>query len=303
VVVFNSAQTLVTIFLGIFIEAVPFLLLGTLASGIVEVLVRRKRLARLIPSNRVLSPLIGVVLGLAFPVCECGAVPLTRRLFRKGFPLSAGVAFLLAAPVINPIVIASTWAAFGNGVIFWGRIGLAVVIAALVGLLFALAPGSQEVLRPAAWVPAAPTPVDDPGGRNWGRDVRQVLVIAGQEFFDMGRYLVVGALLAAAMQTLVPQPVLADLGKGPLSSVLAMQALAYVLSVCSTVDAFLALSFVNVFPAGSILAFLVFGAMVDLKSTSMFLGVFRRIYVLYLILLPLALTTFLCMLVNALGGG
>jgi hypothetical protein len=301
--ILNTVQTFVTIFLGIFIEAVPFLLLGTLASGLVEVLVPRERLARLIPSNPVLAPLAGVVLGMAFPVCECGAVPLTRRLFQKGLPLSAGVAFLLAAPIINPIVVASTWAAFGNGVIFWGRIGLTVIVAALVGLLFALAPGSQEVLRPAAWVPAAPAPVGNPGSRNWGRDARQVLVVAGYEFFDMGRYLVAGALLAAAMQTLVPQQVLADLGHGPLSSVLAMQALAYVLSVCSTVDAFLALSFVNVFPAGSILAFLVFGAMVDLKSTSMFLGVFRRTYVLYLILLPLALTTFLCVLLNVLGGG
>jgi uncharacterized membrane protein YraQ (UPF0718 family) len=105
------------------------------------------------------------------------------------------------------------------------------------------------------------------------------------------------------MQTLVPQAVLSEIGRGPLSSALAMQGLAYVLSVCSTVDAFLALSFVNVFPAGSLLAFLVFGAMVDLKSTSMFLGVFRRTYVLYLILLPLALTTFLCVLINVLGGG
>jgi uncharacterized membrane protein YraQ (UPF0718 family) len=160
----NSAQTLVTIFLGIFIEAVPFLLLGTLASGTVEVLVRRERLARLIPSNPVLSPMVGVALGLAFPVCECGAVPLTRRLFQKGLPLSAGVAFLLAAPVINPIVIASTWAAFGNGVIFWGRIGLTAVIAALVGLLFALAPSSQKVLRPAARIPVVPPPVEDSAG-------------------------------------------------------------------------------------------------------------------------------------------
>ena len=116
--VLNTVQTFVTIFLGIFIEAVPFLLLGTLASGLVEVLVRRDQLTRLIPGTPVLASLAGVALGLAFPVCECGAVPLTRRLFQKGLPLSAGVAFLLAAPVVNPIVIASTWAAFGSGVIF-----------------------------------------------------------------------------------------------------------------------------------------------------------------------------------------
>jgi uncharacterized membrane protein YraQ (UPF0718 family) len=114
--------------------------------------------------------------------------------------------------------------------------------------------------------------------------------MAGDEFFEMGRYLIIGSLLAATMQTLVSQDVLLALGRGPIISVITMQLLAFVLSVCSTVDAFLALAFAGTFTTGSILAFLTFGPMVDIKSTLMFLGVFRRKIVFYLIALPFLLT-------------
>jgi uncharacterized membrane protein YraQ (UPF0718 family) len=114
----------------------------------------------------------------------------------------------------------------------------------------------------------------------------------------MGRYLVVGALLAAAMQTIVPQRVILRIGQGPVSSVVVMLVLAFVLSVCSTVDAFLALAFASSFTTASVLAFLVFGPMVDIKSTLLFLGVFKRRVVAYLILLPLQLTFLLAVFAN-----
>ena len=124
----------------------------------------------------------------------------------------------------------------------------------------------------------------DPRPRIW-----QALALAGDDFLDMGRYLIVGALLAAAMQTLVPQSTLLAVGQGPVISVFVMMVVAFVLSVCSTVDAFIALAFSSAFTTGSLLGFLVFGPMVDIKSSLLFLGVFRRRTVLYLILLPLAL--------------
>lgn len=124
------------------------------------------------------------------------------------------------------------------------------------------------------------------------------MAIAGDDFFDMGRYLVAGSMLAAAMQTVVPQPVLLSLGDGAVTSILAMMILAFVLSVCSTVDSFLALAFVNTFPPAAILAFLVFGPMVDIKSSLMFLGIFKRRIVAYLILLPLLITLLLTVYLN-----
>jgi len=114
---------------------------------------------------------------------------------------------------------------------------------------------------------------------------------ASGEFFEMGRYLIIGSLLAALMQTFISQESLKALASSPVNSVLVMAALAFVLSLCSTVDAFLALSFARAFTVGSILTFLTFGPMVDIKTTSMYLGMFRRRTVVYLVVLPLLIST------------
>jgi uncharacterized membrane protein YraQ (UPF0718 family) len=280
-------QTFVTIFLGIFIEAVPFLLAGSVVSGFIEVFVDQHILYRLVPHRPLLAALTGASLGLAFPVCECGVVPVTRRLYQKGLPLPVGIAFLLAAPVLNPVVIASTYAAFGWGPMLLGRLGLSFVIAAGVSLIFNLARPDEVLLSENGAISP-----DDHKRPQPGRSERvwEALATASDDFLDMARFLVVGSMLAAGMQTLVPQSTLLAIGGGSLASVLTMLALAFVLSICSTVDAFLALAFVNSFTSASVLGFLVFGPMVDIKSAMMFLGVFRRRAVAYLILLPLMMT-------------
>src|SRR5687767_13132719 len=118
-----------TRFLGIFIEAAPFLLLGTLASGLIEAFVRREDITRILPRNPIAATVVGAMMGFLFPVCECGVVPVTRRLFNKGLPMSVGIAFLLSAPVMNPVVLASTYAAFGWGPILYGRYIITIVVA------------------------------------------------------------------------------------------------------------------------------------------------------------------------------
>ncbi|MCS7062287.1 MAG: permease [Anaerolineae bacterium] len=283
------------VFLGIFIEAAPFLLLGSLVSGLIAVFVTADDVARFMPRNKVLATVFGALLGMIFPVCECGVVPVVRRLYQKGFPVSAGVAFLLGAPVLNPIVIASTYVAFGVGPVLGVRVGLTFLIAVGIGMIFMAQPNVIKVLRPLRVAPIAggadhpmqiisPTEIEVD---TIARRVQRAFGVAADEFFDMGRYLVGGALIATALQTFVPQSALIGVGAGPVSSVLALSVLAFVLSVCSTVDAFLALSFVNTFTTGAVVAFLVFGPMVDIKSTLMFLGVFRRRVVVYMIGLAL----------------
>jgi uncharacterized membrane protein YraQ (UPF0718 family) len=218
------------------------------------------------------------------------------------------IATLLAAPVINPIVIASTLAAFGPGLIFWGRLGLTLVIATLIGLIFSLQANPGLVLRgpllssapgdtfaPEAGNPPAPV---RPRGK-----LRQVFLIAADEFFEMGRFLVLGALLAALMQTFVGRSALLAVGQEPVLSVLALVVLAVLLSVCSTVDAFIALAFTGTFMPGAVLAFLVFGPMVDIKSTLMFLRVFQPRPVIYLVLLPLLMTLVFTVFLNYFGKG
>jgi len=292
----DTFANLTTIFLGIFIEAVPFLLLGSVASGLVEVFVDQNDLARWFPRRAVTAAFAGGLLGFVFPVCECGVVPLMQRLRQKGVPVSAGITFLLAAPIVNPIVIASTFVAYGFGAMLVARLILGLLVSVCVGLIFTLHPAPADMIRPRRVPPHAdPTMLATANGM---QRLGEALRIAGEEFFSMGRYLVFGAALAASLQILVPQKTLLDLGSGPVSSVLAMQTLAFVLSVCSTVDAFISLSFVNTFGPSAVLSFLVFGPMVDIKSTMMFLGVFRSRIVAYLILLPFLLVALATLFIN-----
>ncbi len=307
---FNLAEHLAvftTIFLGIFIEAAPFLLLGALGSGLVEVFLSKEKLQNSIPRNPLAGALTAGMMGFVFPVCECGVVPLTRRLFRKGLPPNIGITFLLASPIINPIVIASTYSAFGWGPVLWLRIGLSLLIAVSVGFIFSFQKDSSQLFNLSAMTPAISLGGHDHGehdhehsyaGQSIARRVLTALQIAAEEFLDMGRYLIIGAMLAALMQTVVPQSHLLALGGGKLLSILVMIVLAVVLSICSTVDAFIALSFVGVFTTGSILSFLVYGPMVDIKSTLMYLQVFNRKTVVYLVTLPLLMSVLASALMN-----
>lgn len=279
-----------TVFLGIFIEAVPFLLLGTLASGLVEVFLSQDWITRLSPQRTLPAALLGSMLGLVFPVCECGVIPLTRRLFRKGLPVSTGIAFLLAAPVLNPIVIFSTAAAFGWGKMLAWRLGLTLIIAVTIGIVFSAEKNISNILRLPLFDVELPVLGAQTDHESIGQKLSRALIVSTDEFFEMGRYLILGASLAAVMQTFIPQASLLTIGSGPLLSVTAMLTLAVVLSICSTVDAFVALGFVGTFSFGSILSFLVFGPMVDIKSILMYLQVFRRRPVFYLVLLPLLMS-------------
>ena len=285
----GEVSAFATTFLGIFIEAAPFLLMGTLASGFVEVFVGRSTLMRVIPRGVISGVLMGSLMGLAFPVCECGVVPLGRRFIRKGVGIPIAIAFMIASPVVNPIVMASTISAFGFSPITFWRFGFSVLIAFLVGLIFTVERNPLRLVLPTT-MPAFQGGSDDAAADenmlvSRVEKVRKALVIAGDEFFEMGRYLVLGTILAALMQTFISQSTLTTFGSAPVVSVLVMMALAVVLSICSTVDSFVALAFVNTFSAGSVFAFLVFGPMVDIKSTMLYLRVFRRKIVLYLVLL------------------
>lgn len=283
-------QGLITIFLGIFIEALPFVVAGVLVSSVIALFTSDNLIQRLIPKDALRASLVGSVLGLAFPVCECGTVPTTRRLLHKGAPLPFGIAFLLAAPVINPIVIASTYVAFnGDWLIVGGRVGLTLLIAINVALVLSWLPRPQTLLAAGT----AHTSGHDGCGceHHHTRSFAGVLRHSAEELVEMSRWLVLGALLAATLQTFVPQSTLLGIGSGPIISVVVLMALAMLLSVCSTVDAFLALALSRVFGPGALLAFLVFGPMIDIKSTLMFLTTLspRAVTLIIALVVPLVL--------------
>lgn len=285
-----------TNFLSVFIEAAPFLLIGTLVSGLMEVFVKPAWIVRVIPRTPLAGSLVGAFLGFLFPVCECGVVPVVRQLLRKGVPPSVGVTFLLAAPVMNPVVLASTYMAFGFGTVLIGRFVITALVAVTVGLLL-----SRRERMPFAPKKVREDEPESTQSQPLSTRFHKALCHAGDEFFEMGFYLIIGSLIASALQTGIPSGFFFTLAQGSVISVLIMQLLAFILSICSTVDAFVALAYAGTFTTGSILAFLTFGPMVDIKSTLMFLTVFSRRKVLALILLPLFFTMAAGVLINMLG--
>lgn len=292
----TTLNIFVTRFLSNFVEAMPFLLLGVLTSGLIEVLIRPEDILRWLPRHRLGLAIGGVCLGFLFPVGEYGVVLVTRRLFTKGLPMSMGVVFLLSAPVMNPIVFASTYIAFGWSAVFIGRFVIAVIVAITVGIVIGKYAQPEEVLKPQSMNTPSNTQPHVP----FRNQVLGALALAKSEFFEMGRFLMIGCACAVTLQTFISQESLTIYGTGSVISVGFLELQAFILSVGSTSDSVLALPFVNTFMTGSIISFLSFGAMVDMKSMLMFTGVFRRKIIVYLIVLPFLMNLLAGVVINVL---
>lgn len=232
-----------------------------------------------------------------FPLANAGIVPIIRRLVGKGVPLYAAVGFMLTGPLINPIVIFSTYMAFGfDARIAWLRMLLGFVIALIVAVLTAWLFQGHQLKH--GGIQASPLPVRPLKRPPLGERLDHMFRHAIDEFFDMGKYLIIGAFLAAFVQTYISAQSIFALTNGAFSSVLTMMGLAYVLSLCSEADAFIAASFRNLFSTTSLLAFMVFGPMIDLKNTLMLASAFRLRFVMTLLFLVSFVVMAVMMLVN-----
>jgi uncharacterized protein len=273
-------ETFVLIFTSLVVEALPFVMLGALVSAGIAVYVPESVFGRLAALPLPLQVPGAALGGLAFPVCECGSVPVARRLIMRGIHPSAGLAFMLASPIINPIVLASTWVAYsGRGLameMLAGRAVLGLALAMIAGWAIG-SEGAADLLRPR--------PDDDHDGEAdaEGDKRRRFVEHFAGDFFFMGRFVVLGGALAALLQTAIPQSVVSGVARTPIIGSLALMGIAYVLSLCSEADAFVAVSFTP-FPLGSQLAFLVFGPVVDAKLSFLYGATFRKRFVSRLIL-------------------
>jgi uncharacterized protein len=271
-----------TVFISILIEALPFVLIGVLIAGIIQMFVTEEMIARIMPKNKVLAILFAAFLGAVFPACECGIVPITRRLIAKGVPAFAAFPFMLTGPIINPVVLFSTFVAFGNQwdvMIYRG--GLAMIVAVLIGAIIAAQFKDTAVLKNETGFSATSqgqleTAAASTMQLSFFHKLKGTLVHGVEEFFSVGKYLVLGAFIAAGMQTYVKTSTLLEIGQGEISSSLVMMGLAFVLSLCSEADAFIASSFQSTFTIGSIVAFLVYGPMLDIKNVLMLFAAFKK---------------------------
>jgi uncharacterized protein len=277
----KSFLQLNTIFISILIEAIPFILIGVIIAGIIQIFITEEHIKRWIPKNKYLAIIMSCVVGALFPACECGIVPIVRRLVAKGVPLYAAVGFLLTGPLINPIVILSTYMAFGNDIkIASLRMGVGFIAALVIALLISFLFKSNQ-LKAGLAEPASTLEVPKQES-TFSKKIHNVIKHSIDEFFDMSKYLIIGAFVAAALQTFVTMKSLFIFGEGLISSTIIMMGLAYFMSLCSEADAFIGASFKTLVPQPAILAFLVYGPMIDLKNTIMLLSAFKAKFVLVL---------------------
>ncbi|MFB4162320.1 permease [Alteribacillus sp. JSM 102045] len=291
----NSFYQLNTIFLSILIEAIPFVLIGVFIAGFIQMFVTEKHIQRLIPKNKFMAVTMSCVVGGFFPACECGIVPIVRRLVAKGVPIYAAVGFLLTGPLINPIVILSTYMAFGNDIKMASlRMGAGFAAALLIALSISFFFQSNQLKQ----AQEAASGKQAAHKQKFIRRLEEMVKHSIDEFFDMGKYLIIGAFVAAFLQTYVAATSLFLFGDGLIASTFIMMGLAYLLSLCSEADAFIGASFRNLVPDTSILAFLVYGPMIDLKNTIMLLSVFKARFVVTLFIF-ITVIVFLCIILTS----
>ncbi len=261
----NSVQDFFTFSISIVIESLPFVFLGILLSIGVQVWLPDGFVLRHLPRNAVVRRVTISLLGVLLPVCECGNVPLARGLMLRGLTVGESMTFLLAAPILNPVTIITTYQAFGwsDGILVSRLLG-GFVIANLVGWIYTRHPSPMSLLTPKFQASCAHAHDEVHATR-----ARRSVDMFAKETSAMLPALFVGSAVAGLIQVAVSRDVLLTLGQNPVLSVFALMALAFVVAICSNVDAFFILAFGSTFMPGAIVAFLVFGPMIDVKMLAL----------------------------------
>ena len=310
---FTYIKDYILTFTSILYEAMPFIVLGAVLAGVLEEFLPQRLIARVLPRSRTVGILIGGLLGLAFPMCECGIIPVMRRLLRKGLPLSCCVAYLLAGPIINVVVILSTYVAFSNFkatgqysyqiTAFWMvafRVGFGYIVAVTTALIVdrMYEKYGASLLKPLA---VAPTPDEEqaPGGKKpLFKRLSNISETALHDFIDITVFLCLGAILAATVRLWLTHDRIEELSKNySVLAILLMMGVAILLCLCSEADAFVAASFTKLVPAAK-LSFLVLGPMLDLKLYFMYTRVFKPRLIRTIFLSVLIQVFFYCLLMH-----
>ncbi|MBR3898509.1 MAG: permease [Bacilli bacterium] len=292
------------IFTSIFFESLPFLLLGSLISAIIETYVSNETIAKIIPKNKILGSIVGVCLGFFLPACDCAVIPVSKRLLKKKVPVNVAISFMLASPIINPVVLLSTYYAFykTNPNIFFCRLLFGIIISLIIGIIMGIVYGKKEVTT---------NNIEDcechkheeidedfmdlaeelgevecdchHGPHSLKNDILNIFKHTAYDMFEVIKYLMFGALLASFIQVLLPRNVLLIFKENKILSVVIMMIFAYLISLCSTSDSFVGKSLLSSFNQNAIIAYLLLGPMIDIKNTIVLLGNYKKNFVITLI--------------------
>ncbi|MCM8806945.1 MAG: permease [Candidatus Omnitrophica bacterium] len=262
-------QVFVIILFAILIEGFPFILIGSFISGLIEVFVSEEKFKKFFPENRFFSAFIGSFLGFLFPVCSCGEIPVTRRLIKKGVPPAGSISYLLATAIINPITLFSTYLAFSSIKMVFGRFLIAFICSVFVGIL--IAPKEKdEILKKYE--------KEEHENLKHIPKFQEIFTHALHDFLIMGKYLIIGATLASLFSTLISRDFFLMIGRNKIISILSMQILSILLSLCSYADAFVASSFTYMSSMSKII-FMISGPMMSISLMIVYFAVFKEKFV------------------------
>ena len=287
----KQVQDFITLSLGVIIEALPFVMLGLFFSIIVRLWLPHDWLLKYLPKQPFLRRALISLLGVFMPVCECGNVPLARGLLAKGLTPAESLTFLLAAPILNPVTIITTQQAFSDdNTVLIARILGGFLIANIIGWMYS-STRQDAMLRPE-FIAICKEKKDN------SNKLVDALNFFKHETRSMMPALVIGAMVAGFIQVVVPRETILLLGNSPAWSVLVMAVLAFVVSICSSVDAFFALAFRGSFTSGSLVSFLTFGPMIDVKMLSLMRTTYRRNILLQVSVLVFLMSMLIGLVVN-----
>lgn len=288
---FTRFGTFNTIFIGILIQAFPFMLVGVFVSGFMNIFISKEMIVKIFPKKYGLGFLTAMFAGIFLPVCECAIVPVTSRLVKKGVSLPVAITFMLSAPIINPIVILSTLYAFPEmRMIAFYRVFFGLSIAFVVGMILLIFPESKSALLEKKQENhcdcksccSSNDSIEPSQKETLSQKIKLTFSHVGHEFFDVGKFFIIGAFLTSVIQTFVPREIFSAVSGNIALSLGFMMLLAFLFSVCSTSDAFIARSFWYRFPPSSVMGFMVFGPMMDIKDILMLLASFKKGFVIKL---------------------
>lgn len=290
------------IFTSIILEAIPFIILGSFISAIIQIFISEEFIAKLIPRMNIFGYLGAALIGLIFPVCECAIIPITRSLIKKGIPVGIGVTFMLSVPIINPVVIMSTYYAFyDKQAMVLIRITGGFVAAILIGMLVNLLKENEEgrVLNDIENEYFCNCGCNNFSGKE--NKIKTIFEHTGREFLDIMGYLIFGAFISSGFQVVQSHGGFNYIFNNKILSIIFMMFLGFVLSLCSEADAFVGRSFLENYSFSGVAAFLILGPMLDLKNLIMLFGAFKKSFVFKLVLITISIVFIICCLFSICG--
>ena len=279
------------IFISIFFESLPFLILGTLISGIVETYVSNETITKIVPKNKILGSIFGIFLGFFIPACDCAVIPISKRMIKKKVPINVSISFMLASPIINPVVLLSTYNAFykTNPEIFWYRLLFGIIIALLIGIIMGIIFDKKEVISNNMIDESEECCTCHKHNKHHHHSLKKDILFickhSAEDLFEVVKYLMFGAFIASLVQVLLPRNILMIFNNNQILSIIILMLFAYLISLCSTSDSFVGKSLLSTFNESSIIAYLLLGPMIDIKNTIVLLGNYKKNFVITLVFL------------------